>query len=708
MAEYSINAVARKVSYTGSAGVGPYAFPFEVLTEDDVAVYFNETELIKTTDYTVTVNTNGTGSVTLVTGSGVPTTPDADDLVVIVGARDIERTTDFVTAGDLRATALNEQLDALTIMVQQVAEEVERSVKAPVFDPTGINMILPKQSDRVNAFVAFDANGDISAAVPSDDVTTLAEVATDIKTLADIEDGTDATDAIQTAASISADITTVSGISSDVTAVVADQADIGTVATNLNGSDTIGTVAGSIANVNATGGSIASVNTVAGELGAGQDVTVVAADLEGSNNVGTVASSIANVNATGSNIASVNTVAGELGVGQDVTVVAADLSGTDTVGTVADSILDVNTVAGELGAGQDVTVVAAEISNVETVATNIADVNTVAANVANVNTVAGINADVTAVANIDSDVTAVSNITTDVTSVADNNTNVTTVANNIADVNTVSTDIANVNTVANDLNEAVSEIEVVANNIANVNTVGINITSVNTVAGVSDDVSIVATNVADVTNFADVYLGPKSSDPTLRNDGSALQAGDLYFNTSDNLVNTYDGNEWFTSFATLSGALVAANNLSDLTNVSDARDNLNLGTTNSVQFDSFGVGTSASGASGEIRATGDITAHFSDDRLKTRLGKIEDALKKVCSLDGFYYEPNDTAAELGYESNKQVGVSAQSVNNVLPEAVKPAPISDKYLTVQYEKLVPMLIEAIKELEARVAELELKE
>lgn len=335
MADYNINAVPRKVSYTGSAGLGPYAFSFEVLTEDDVAVYFNETLLTKTTDYTVTVNANGTGSVTLVTGSGVPSTPDADDLIVIVGARDIERTTDFVTAGDLRAASLNEQLDALTIMVQQVAEEVERSVKAPVFDPTGINMVLPKQSERVNAFVAFDENGDISAAVPSDDVTTLAEVATDIKLLADIEDGTVATDAISDTAAIASDVTTVSGISSDVTIVAADQADISTVATDLNGADNIGTVAGSIANVNATGSNIADVNTVAGELGAGQDVTVV----------------------------------------------AADLSGTDTIGTVAGSIADVNTVAGEIGAGQDVTVVAANISDVTSVAGIAADVTTAANNI---------------------------------------------------------------------------------------------------------------------------------------------------------------------------------------------------------------------------------------------------------------------------------------------------------------------------------------
>jgi len=126
---------------------------------------------------------------------------------------------------------------------------------------------------------------------------------------------------------------------------------------------------------------------------------------------------------------------------------------------------------------------------------------------------------------------------------------------------------------------------------------------------------------------------------------------------------------------------------------------------NDFSVDSLGVGTSPSGTSGEIRATGDITAHFSDDRLKTKLGVVTDALDKVNLLEGFYYEPNDTAVKLGYERKRMVGVSAQSVQNVLPEAVKTAPISDEYLTVQYEKLVPMLIEAIKTLSARVDELE---
>ena len=112
---------------------------------------------------------------------------------------------------------------------------------------------------------------------------------------------------------------------------------------------------------------------------------------------------------------------------------------------------------------------------------------------------------------------------------------------------------------------------------------------------------------------------------------------------------------------------------------------------------SLGVGTTPSGTTGEIRATGNITAYYSDDRLKTKLGVIENALDKICSLEGFYYEANETAQALGYEPVREVGISAQATQKVLPEIVAPAPIDEKYLTVRYERLAPLLIEAIKEL-----------
>jgi hypothetical protein len=128
-------------------------------------------------------------------------------------------------------------------------------------------------------------------------------------------------------------------------------------------------------------------------------------------------------------------------------------------------------------------------------------------------------------------------------------------------------------------------------------------------------------------------------------------------------------------------------------------NSLNSG--NNYQVNSLGVGTAASGTAGEIRATNNITAYYSDENLKTKLGNIENALEKVLSLNGFYYEANKTAQDLGYSVKKEVGVSAQEVQKVLPEIVTAAPIDDKYLTVYYERLVPLLIEAIKELKSEI-------
>jgi hypothetical protein len=126
----------------------------------------------------------------------------------------------------------------------------------------------------------------------------------------------------------------------------------------------------------------------------------------------------------------------------------------------------------------------------------------------------------------------------------------------------------------------------------------------------------------------------------------------------------------------------------------------------------FSVGTTADPGAGAIYATGNITAYYSDARLKTVSGKIENALDKVAQLSGVYYTNNSVAKSFGYDSDEvQVGVLAQEVEAVLPQIVKAAPFDldennnsksgENYKTVQYERLVPLLIEAINELRAEV-------
>jgi len=127
-----------------------------------------------------------------------------------------------------------------------------------------------------------------------------------------------------------------------------------------------------------------------------------------------------------------------------------------------------------------------------------------------------------------------------------------------------------------------------------------------------------------------------------------------------------------------------------------------VATSSNVQFNSLGVNTAGSGTAGEIRATNNITAYYSDERLKTKVGNIDNALYKVTQIETMLYHANETAVALGYDASiMEVGVTAQSVQQVQPEVVVPAPIDDQYLTVRYEKLVPLLIEAIKELKAEI-------
>ena len=97
---------------------------------------------------------------------------------------------------------------------------------------------------------------------------------------------------------------------------------------------------------------------------------------------------------------------------------------------------------------------------------------------------------------------------------------------------------------------------------------------------------------------------------------------------------------------------------------------------------------------------------------KFRVLEKPDALDKVCQLGGYYFKENELAKSLGYDNNeRQVGVNAQEVEKILPEVVHIAPISDteaakgvEYKTVSYDKLVPLLIESIKDLKAEIDEL----
>ena len=125
----------------------------------------------------------------------------------------------------------------------------------------------------------------------------------------------------------------------------------------------------------------------------------------------------------------------------------------------------------------------------------------------------------------------------------------------------------------------------------------------------------------------------------------------------------------------------------------------------------YNSNTNSLTVAGDIIAFG-AHANASDDKLKINRSPISDALNKVNSINGFTYNWNDKAKDLlDLESDKlQIGVSAQEVQKVVPEVVKSTQLintDEEVLVVSYEKLVPLLIEAIKELSDKVDDLEQK-
>jgi hypothetical protein len=123
-----------------------------------------------------------------------------------------------------------------------------------------------------------------------------------------------------------------------------------------------------------------------------------------------------------------------------------------------------------------------------------------------------------------------------------------------------------------------------------------------------------------------------------------------------------------------------------------------------TQIASFGDGDN------NFRSYYNVIAYASDQRLKENIVNIPDALEKVQTLNGVTFDWKEMVKDLGFEPNSwhETGVLAQQVQAVLPEAVEIAPFDydwnnpgqsksgERYLTVKYEKLVPLLIEAIKD------------
>lgn len=191
--------------------------------------------------------------------------------------------------------------------------------------------------------------------------------------------------------------------------------------------------------------------------------------------------------------------------------------------------------------------------------------------------------------------------------------------------------------------------------------------------------STLAANVAKLAANSATYLGGNT-------------VGDIYTYVDSSASTSYSNSIAYSSNASnLSTGTIPAGRLASVGN---------------FQITSLGVGTAASGTTGEIRATNNITAYYSSDiSLKENIEQIVNPVWKVQNIRGVNFDWKDEivqarGGEDGYFVRKHdIGVIAQEVNEILPEAV--AVRDDGILAVNYEKIIPLLIEAIKELKAEI-------
>lgn len=281
---------------------------------------------------------------------------------------------------------------------------------------------------------------------------------------------------------------------------------------------------------------------------------------------------------------------------------------TDEIQVVADNIAAIEAVAGAAPFIQD------HITEIITVADNIQDVNDVADDLLNIELIAmdlngafqqGVTYDFGYVTDIP--IGGVPSTTSNIVNVSDNITDVTTVSTSITDVNLVAdnipeieqvlanlTDIQNADTYAASASTSATLAQDWATKLVspvaggeysakyNANLASASATSASNSASAASGSAATAQSAADAAlaaldSFDDRYLGAKASDPSVDNDGNALVAGAIYFNTTDGIMRVYTGTLWVDIAGSGTSFLAKAANLSDLVSVSTARTNLGLG-----------------------------------------------------------------------------------------------------------------------------------
>jgi len=477
----TISSTTVKNSYNGDGSTATFTYTFKIFANSDLQVIIrssNGTETTKTitTHYTVTGAGNAGGGSVIFTSGNIPTSTET-----VVLRRNIPQTQsiDYIANDPFPAESHEEGLDRATMAIQQLQEEVTRSLKLSRTNTMTNTEFTVGASDRANKVLSFDSTGELSVAQELGTYRGNWSTATSYAIRDIIKDTSN------------------------------NNIYICLTAHTSTGSQPISSNADS-----------AKWSLIVDAASATSSATAAAASASAA---ATSATNAANSATTAS--------------GYVTTVQTSATNAANSATAAATSASNASTSA--TNAASSATSASTSASNASTSATNASNSATSASTSASTATTQASNAS-TSATNAASSASAAS---TSATNASNSASSASTSASNAA------TSASNAATSASSASSAQSAAE-----------------------------SARDATLAAYDSFDDRYLGVKTSDPTLDNDGNALVGGSLYFNSVSNIMKVYTGSAWVAAYVSGSGYLAAASNLSDLASVSTARTNLGLGT----------------------------------------------------------------------------------------------------------------------------------
>jgi len=510
----TISSTTVKVSYSGNGSTTIFAYTFKILDDDEIQV------IIRSSTGTETVKTKTTHyTVSGVGSSGggnitFLTAPTATQTVVLRRLTTQTQETDYVANDPFPADSHEEALDRVTMVAQEIQEELGRAIKLSKTNTMTSTEFTVAAADRANKILAFDTNGEISVTQELGTYKGNWATATAYYGRDIIKDTSNNNIYIANTAHTSS--------GSQPISTNADTAKWDLLVDAASASTSANAAANSASN------SSNSANTSANHASNSSNHASNSSNFanNSSNSANSSATYLAGVAANASN-------SSNFANNSSNSANSASNHSSNSSNFANNSSNSANTSSNH----------ASNSSNHASNASNSA--NSASTSATTATTQAGY-----ASSNASTATTQAGYATSNATAALGYSSNSSNFANNSSNHASNSSNFAN-----NSSNHSSN-----ASNAANA-------------ANSARDSALAAYD-----NFDDRYLGSKTSDPTLDNDGNALAGGALYFNSVDNVMKVYTGSAWVAAYASLSGALLVANNLSDVASNSSARTNLGLGT----------------------------------------------------------------------------------------------------------------------------------